>query len=68
MSLRFMNGSIINGRDNILTENGPSRRPGIRFFCFIPKCYLSHFPGIIFASLLEEVMEKTGEATYRHVL
>jgi hypothetical protein len=68
MSLRFKKGSIINGRAKLLTKNGPSRRSGIRFFCFIPEGYLLGLPGIIFASILSEALEKTGEANHRYVL
>jgi hypothetical protein len=61
-----MNGSIINGRGKLLTENEPFRRVVILILCFIPKCYLFLLPGIIFAYILDEATEKAGEATYRY--
>jgi hypothetical protein len=61
-----MNGSIINGGGNLLTENEPLRRAGILILCFIPMCYLLLLPGIIFAYILDEAMDKTGKATYRY--
>jgi hypothetical protein len=63
-----MNGSILNGRDKLLTENGPPRRAEFLILCFISKGYFLYLAGIIFASILDEAIKKTREATCNYVL
>jgi hypothetical protein len=63
-----MNGSIVNGRDKLLTENGPSRWAEFLILCFISEGYFLYLAGIIFASILDEAMKKTREATCNYVL